>query len=346
MFEDKTPESIKSEILSGLSLTDTREGSFISEMVAPVALEIWKLYDSLNALIPIAYPDETSGEYIDKKAANYGITRKPGTKASAVMTFTGTDGTIIPAGTVFLTADGLEYETIASATIASGTATATAKSVEVGELYNVAAGTITQQTKSITGLSSVTNAAATGGTDAETDASLVERLYAYLQKPASSGNVYHYEQWALAVPGVGGAKVTPLWDGPGTVKVLIVGSNKQSVDETIVTNCAAYIEDHRPIGATVTVLSATGLSIDVSASITVDSSTTKETVKTAFESSLTVYLQGIAFDKYELVYNRIAFMLLDIDGVIDYSDLTVNGGTTNITIGADEVPIVGTVVIN
>ena len=39
-------------------------------------------------------------------------------------------------------------------------------------------------------------------------------------------------------------------------------------------------------------------------------------------------------------------MLLDIDGVIDYTSLTVNGGTTNITIGDDQVPVVGTVVIS
>jgi len=346
MFEDKTPESIKAEILSDLTLTDTREGSYTNDLVGPVALELWKLYDSMNALIPIVYVDETSGEYIDKKAGYYGIVRKPGTKAYATMHFTGNDGTIIPQGTVFLTADGLEFETEESVTITGGIASVVANAAEVGELYNVAAGTITQQIVSISGLSSITNEAAVGGTDPESDKSLVERLYNYLQKPATSGNVYHYEQWALEVDGVGGVKVVPLWNGAGTVKVLIVGPNKTPVDSAIVTQCAEHIELYRPIGATVTVMSAEGLAINVEATISIESTTTKAAVQAAFESSLAAYLQSIAFNKYEIVYNRIAFMLLDIEGVIDYSSLTVNGGTVNITVGDDQVPIAGTVVIS
>jgi uncharacterized phage protein gp47/JayE len=327
-------------------LADTREGSYTNDLVSAVALELWKFYNSLNALIPIVYVDETSGEYIDKRAAYYGIIRKPGTKATTILTFTGTDGTVIPKDTVFLTADGLQFVTTETATIANGTASVTASAAEVGEVYNVPAGTITQQIISISGLSTVTNTAAIGGTDPESDASLVARLYNYLQKPASSGNIYHYEQWALEVDGVGAVKVVPLWNGPGTVKVIIAGPDKGPVDAAVVANCAEHIESCRPIGATVTVVSAQSLPIDVSATVELESTTTKDIVQEAFTERLAEYLRNIAFDKYEVVYNRIAYMLLDIDGVIDYSSLTVNGGTANITIGADQVPVAGTVVIN
>jgi len=347
VYEDLTVESVKSDILGRLSTDiDVREGSFINDMISTVAYEIWKLYQSLDAVIPIAFVDETSGGYIDKRCAEYGITRKAGTKATAVLHFAGTDGTVIPAGKVFLTADGLEFETSEAVTIAGGAAGVTANAVEVGEKYNVAAGTITQQLVSISGLSSVTNEAATGGTDPETDAALVARLYAFLQNPATSGNANHYEQWALAVNGVGAAKVIPLWNGPGTVKVLIVGNDKGPVDNTVVTNCAAYIEENRPIGATVTVMSAEGLAVNVSATVIIDSTTTLETVQTAFENALDAYLQSIAFEKYTVVYNRIAYMLLDIPGVTDYTSLTINGGTANVTIGENEVPVLGTVEVS
>lgn len=346
MLEYKTPESIKAEILAELSLVDIREGSYTNDMVSAVALEIWKYYDGMRALLPMIYVDETSGEYIDKKAGYYGIVRKSGTKAFATMHFTGTNGTIIPKGTVFLTADGLEYETAESVTIAAGIASVTVNATEVGESYNVAAGTITQQIVSTSGLTSINNDAAIGGTDPESDASLVERLYIYLRKPATSGNIYHYEQWALEVDGVGGVKVVPLWDGAGTVKVLIVGPDKAPVDNAVVTQCTEHIELYRPIGATVTIISAEGLAINVEAEITIESTTTTVAVQAAFESSLAAYLQSIAFDKYEIVYNRIAFMLLDIEGVIDYTSLTVNGGTINITIEDDQVPVVGTAVIS
>jgi len=345
MYEDLTVESIKSDIIGRLSTDiDTREGSFTNDMISAVAYEIWKAYQSLNAIIPIAFVDETSGEYIDKRCAEYGIKRKTGTKAKVTLTLTGTDGTTVPAGKVFLTPDGLQFKTDETVTITNGTATVSATAVEIGKEYNVAAGTITKQLVNISGLTAVTNdEAATGGTDAETDAALVKRLYEYLQKPATSGNVAHYRQWALEVDGVGTAKVFPLWNGPGTVKVLIVGSNNEPVDSTIIANCAAHIEKNRPIGATVTVESAEGLPINVAATVIIDSTTTVERVKTSFEAVLKEYLKSIAFDKYTLVYNRIAYMLLDIDGVTDYTFLTINGGTSNITIADNQVPVIGTV---
>ena len=349
MYEALTVEQIKADIISQLKVSklDTREGSFTDDMISAVAYEVSKVYQSLDAIVPIAYVDETSGAYIDKRCAEYGITRKAGTKAAVMLTITGTNGTVIPAGKVFVTADGYQFTTDAAATIASGTASVAASASSIGAAYNVAAGTITGQLQNLQGITAVTNAEpATGGADAEADAALVARLYAFLQNTATSGNAAHYQQWALAVDGIGGAKVTPTWDGSGTVKVLVVGNDREPVDSTIVDNCAAYIEEQRPIGATVTVLSATARAINVAASITVDSSTTKAAVQTAFQTALDAYLKSIAFSKYTLIYNRVAMMLMDIDGVTDYASLTVNGGAVNIAIGDDEVPVLGTVVIS
>lgn len=347
MYESITVESIKSDILGRLSTDiNTSEGSFVNDMVSTVAYEIWKMYQSLDALIPIAFVDETSGQYIDKRCAEYGIARKAGTKATTTLSFTGTDGTIIPEGKVFLTSDGLEFETDETVTIINGEATVTATAAEIGAAYNVAEGEITKQLVNISGLTAVTNNKATGGTDAETDASLVKRLYEHLQNPATSGNVAHYKQWVLEVDGVGAAKVYPLWDGPGTVKVLIAGSDNGPVDATIVENCQMNIEVNRPIGATVTVVSAAGLAINVEAIVTIEESATVEAVKAAFKSSLDEYLKSIAFEKYTIIYNRIAYMLLDIPGVIDYVTLEINGGISNINVEADQVPVMGTVVIS
>jgi len=349
MYENMTVESVKSDIISRLSVSDldTREGSVMNDMISAVAYKVWQAYQSLDAIVPIVYVDDTSGEYIDKRCAEYGITRKAGNKATVTITVVGTDGTIIPKGKVFLTSDGYQFETVSAAAIASGTVDVTANAAKVGDEYNVAAGTITMQFENMGGVTSVTNAAAaTGGTDAETDTALVSRLYDYLQNAATSGNAAHYKQWALSTDGVGAAKVIPTWNGVGTVKVLVVGNNNGPVDSTIVSTCAENIEKNRPIGATVTVISASGLSINVAATITIDSTTTIMTVQTTFTAALDEYLKSIAFSQYTLVYNRVAYMLLDLPGVIDYSALTINGGTENVVITADEVPVIGAVVIS
>lgn len=344
MYEDYTVETIKNDIISRLSSDlNTSEGSYTNDMVSAVAYEIWKYYQALNAIVPIAYVDETSGEYIDKRCAEYGITRKSGAKAKTTLHFIGIDNTVIESGKIFLTADGLQFETDKSVTIKNGTALVSATATEIGTEYNVDSATILYQLVTVSGLVTVTNTAAAGGADEETDTALVARLYDYLQNPATSGNAAHYKQWAMSVAGVGSAKITPIWNGAGTVKILIAGSDNGPVDPAIVSNCAAYIEEKRPIGATVTVASAEGLGIDISANVQIDGTTTILRVQTEFAEALADYLKGISFSKYTLVYNRIAAMLLDIDGVIDFTILTINGGTENITIRADQVPVIGTV---
>ena len=122
------------------------------------------------------------------------------------------------------------------------------------------------------GLASWTNGPAAGGTDPESDGALYERIHAYLSRPATSGNAYHYEQWALEVAGVGAARVFPLWNGAGTVKVVLVDGGMEPASAEIVAAVQAHIEAERPIGATVTVAAAAPLSINVTAAVTLDGS--------------------------------------------------------------------------
>lgn len=345
MYEDITPESIKASILSEISDLDTREGSYINNLVSPAAYKIWEYYQALNAIIPIAFVDETSGEYIDKRCADYGIVRKPGTKAKTMMILTGTDGTVIPKGKVFLTESGLEFSTIEEVVL-SGETTVEAEAEEVGERYNVEADTITRQFSSTYGLNTFTNAKAEGGTDPESDEALVERLYDFLKLPATSGNAYHYRKWAKEVNGVGEAKVFPLWNGAGTVKAIIVDHNFNPAEEDVVEACAAHIEENRPIGAEVTVVSATKLEINISATVKIYGNTSKDKVEQEFLEKIRQYIKDVAFVGKELTYNRIGAFLMEVDGVRDYTELTLNGKAQSVALTDEQVPVIGTVVIS
>ena len=107
-----------------------------------------------------------------------------------------------------------------------------AQSQDVGTSCNVDAGTITKIPVSIYGVSAVTNkAAAYDGFDEETDAELLERLLFKVRQPATSGNKNHYIIWATNVDGVGGVKVLPLWNGNGTVKVIITDAENEIASE-------------------------------------------------------------------------------------------------------------------
>lgn len=215
----------------------------------------------------------------------------------------------------------------------------------MGGAYNVEAGELSQMAATLPGLSSWTNGPAAGGTDPESDGALYERIHAYLSRPATSGNAYHYEQWALEVAGVGAARVFPLWNGAGTVKVVLVDGGMEPASAEIVAAVQAHIEANRPIGATVTVAAAAPLSINVTAAVTLDGSAPLSQVKTEFEAALDAYLMELAFSASTLRYNQVAYLLLSIQGVSDFTALTINGGTGNVSIGDEQVPVKGTVTL-
>lgn len=165
-----------------------------------------------------------------------------------------------------------------------------------------------------------------------------------MQAPATSGNEAAYKQWALEVDGVGGAKVYPLWNGNGTVKVLVVNSNME-IDSSLPATVAAYLETVRPIGAAVTVASPTGLPIGITANVTLSGSKTLAEVQTALISTVAEYLKSEVFTTYSVSYAKIGSMLLDTEGVDDYDTLLVNSETSNITIPDEGIPLVGTITL-
>ena len=356
MFEDRTPETIKREVLEavaadGRAEVSTIEGSYTDVLVGPLALEQSKVYQALSAVLAIAFPDEGSGGYIDLEGGKYGIYRKAGTRARADMTLSGRAGVIVPAGTVFCTQDGLEFALLEDILLSGGTDACTVEAVEAGSAYNVGAGELSQLLQTIPGLESWDNAAADGGTDEESDAALFSRIDAYRKRPATSGNPAHYEQWASEVDGVGAAKTLPTWDGPGTVKVLLVDSTLGPVAEHIVANAAAHIEEERPIGPVVTVESAQAVQIDVAATVTLDSSVTLPQVTTAFSAALEAFLKSLLLTAWRdrrgktvtIPFNRVAYLLLAVPGVLDYSALTLCSGNENITLTETQIPSLGEV---
>lgn len=351
-FDSLTPEGIQDMLRAFLSDElglSTAEGSLLQIILAPGAYVFWEGLQALRAQVPISFVDETSGRFIDKNAAGYGITRKPGTAASVLLTFTGSAGTTIPAGTLCVTQDGLGFATDEALTLdedGSGTVTATADAV--GTAYNVPAGSIISMQQAVSGVTSLTNEeAAAGGTDPETDAALFARLDAYKKTPPTSGNDRHYHQWALAVNGVGAASVIRCWDGPGTVKVIIADMALRPVEEELRAEVAAYIETQRPVTAEVTVESAAGVPVEVSVTVTTNGTVSKLNTEQTLTERLAEYLGEIAFTEgAEVVYNRVLALVMGLPGVTDCADLKVNGGTANVPLDATQIPMLGTVTVN
>lgn len=348
MFEHKTYEVLQNEVLDSIpDDVDKREGSIIYDATIHTIPKIAEFYSYLDVFLDQVFADTAEGEYLERRSAEFGVYKKYATAAIRKGIFRDNNGTLmdIPVGSRF------SYENIifqATERISLGEYKLSAETT--GTVGNLGLGAILP-VEPVDNLGTAEiNEVLTAGTDDELDDNLRNRLKIRVQRQATSGNVYHYEQWALSVPGVGVVKVMPVWNGPNTVKVILLSNEKGPVTQGVVDETFAYIEKERPIGAIVTVVSAQELPIHVSATLTLAPGATIEDIQTQFVAGLKEYLQSIAFvtndltNQPELIrYTRIANVLLDIPPIIDYSNLLVNGGTSNIQPTAEQVGIVGEV---
>ena len=181
MYEDKTPEAIKAEILAAIRQSQglsAMAGGFADGVAGPVAEQLSEAYRALEGVPSMLFVDESSGGYIDLVGGQYySITRREGTRAYCDMTFNGAPGLVIPKGTAFLTAGGLAYSLLAAVTLGrDGAGEGRLEAAEAGSAYNVEAGAIDRMYVNLTGLTDYHSEAAAGGTDAESDAALLARI--------------------------------------------------------------------------------------------------------------------------------------------------------------------------
>lgn len=365
MYSDRTEENIKKNIMSRIpNNTDKSEKGFIDNAITPGAMEFANVYLELSDIVDKLDIENLSDEELDRfiyqRTGN--VTRKPATKSTTVVNIQGQEGAKISQGD-FVGADTVSFVSTEDRIIGpSGETTVTVECEMAGIMGNVPAGAIRYFPVSIPGLTSVTNPEpVTNGYNAESDYDLRQRYYKRARTPATSGNKYHYLNWAEEVVGVGDAKVEPLWQGDNTVKVIIIDSNKQPASAELVAQVQDYIdpgitglgEGQAPMGSFCTVVSGTGKVIDIAFTVNKDSSYTLEQIKVNIENNIIEYLKDIAFKddpiskiRMPVSYAKIGAIILDSEGVLDYEDLIINGGTSNIVIADDEVAVIGEVVIN
>ncbi|WP_042348241.1 baseplate J/gp47 family protein [Bacillus massiliigorillae] len=347
-YEDKTPDLLHAAMLDNISHdVDKREGSVAYDLTAPAAIEVGNAYTELDTVLGLGFPDTSEGIYLEYICTPFGVPRKPAIKATGEITLSGPAGTLIPIGTRLQTTVGesVFFVTKEEVTLTETPSIVTAEAEIAGAAGKVAAGEINALAPGdLYGIVTVINEQAfEGGVDEESDESLLKRLKNRAQNPATSGNANHYKQWALEVSGIGDAKVFPTWNGGNTVKVVLLDDNKRCPDQTIIDAAANHIEEERPVGPTITTIGAPEVNINVSATLTLATGKTLDEAKQEFIELLTDYLKSLAFKDPIVRYAKIASLLIDVPSLIDYSNLTINEGTTNITITSEQVAVVGTV---
>lgn len=364
VFEE-SEEDIQARVLANENLADWRKepGDYIYDTVATQPPEILQLEINQDYILKNAFAQYAEGQYLDLKLYERGLARIAATPNKRRLVVNADAGVVIPkdytASAVVLDTGGnpLEYTVDAAVTFTTaGDMDVLLTCTTAGVIGNIVMGSEFVLQPPIPGVRLITDQGTTvAGTDQETDEAAFARYDFAVKNPDTGGNKFDHVRWCKEVTGVGAAKCIPRWNGVGTVKDLIVGTDLRPASTEVVAATQLYIdpaaeglgEGKAPIGAATTVISATGKVITISATVTLLTGYQRATVKAAFEAAVTAYLATLVFTNPQLSvgYNRIAALLTFTDGVSDFTGLTVNGGTVDVAVGPEEVAILGTVTI-
>ena len=340
MIIKKTWNEILKNMLSNVNDDyDKTEGGIFWDNLAPVSIEMEEIRDVLDYIFLNSFAETAEEEYLDYICKEVGVFRKQATKSKGSVIIKGTPNTIIPIGTK-VASDTYIYLTTEEKTIGvSGEVEVKIESENTGKIYNLPKNTIVNFPITIPNLNEVNNPAETvDGYDGESDNELRERYYFKVREPVTSGNIYHYKKWTMEVEGVGGVKVFPLWNGNGTVKLVVVNSAIEEADEALLKRVRDYLEEVRPIGATVTVKSAVSKEINVSGTVKISKNIDFEKVKADFERDIKEYFKKVGFKQNYVSYAQLGNILLNVEGVNDYDNLKINTGAINIALAEEEIP--------
>ncbi|QZY55100.1 baseplate J/gp47 family protein [Crassaminicella profunda] len=355
MLENK--ETIQNRMLRSISETyDKSEGSFFYDVLKPTAIELESIGKEINVVEGKLMMKNLKGLELEQRVyERTGIKRKVATKASGYVTIIGNIGAQVKENDL-VASDTVNFIIKENKTIDEGQIDVLVECEEYGTIGNVPIGAIKSFPTTLIGLKNVTNQKEfKNGYEAESDQELLQRYYERIQTPSTSGNKYHYRNWAKEVTGVGDVKVISLPnDQPNTVKVIIIDTEKKpnvdlakKVQQYIDPEGRGLGEGKAPIGAFCTVVSATPVLLDISFKITEkDSAVTDAAIKEDVKKNISAYLKEIAFKENKVSYNKITSIILDSIGMIDFSELSINGQHKNISIGNEQVAVLGGVNID
>ena len=148
------------------------------------------------------------------------------------------------------------------------------------------------------------------------------------------------------MPGVGAARCIPVWDGPGTVKVVILSAAMTEPDDALIAAVQSYIETQRPIGASVTVSKAVPVDVTISVTATLEAGYNPTEVRAQIASVIQSYCTEIAFDLTTLSYHKLGDLMFGVPGIVDISAYTLNGKTASLTLTAEQFARLREVALN
>lgn len=334
-FNRKTPKQVvdglNTEIDAAFPNADSRVRFTVENMLARViAMASHELYGFIDYLSKQMLPITAVAEWLLRHCETWKVYQKVAAPAKGSTQFTGTNGLIIPAGTIVRRSDNAEYSVDADVTVSGGVAIANVTASVAGAAGGSVSGTRLSLTSPIPGVASdsfVTADGLTQGTDIESEDLVRGRLLTRIQNPPHGGAKHDYEFWAMEVPGVTRAWCYPKQYGLGTVGIIFVMDDKVG---TIIPSAgevqavADYIETVRPVCPEITVIAPTPIAVNFEIHLNPNTLV----VQNAVQAELEDFFRRESVPGEPLFLSRINEAISAADGEFDHVLVTPSANVT------------------
>lgn len=358
---------------------DKRQGSVIYDALAPFCQVLAAGAIQLRQFYTQTYAVTATGEDLDNRVAEQGITRFAATHAVRKITVADEDGNpvVLPLGARFSTVSStspVNY-TITAQYVEDGVAVPgsyEATCEELGVVGNEYSGNLINITF-VQGLASATmTSILVPARNQETDDELRERYFDTLNQKAFGGNIADYREKVMELDGVGAVQIYPVWNGGGTVKLSIVDPIYGPCSPEFIASVQNEIDPENaageqgsglgiaPIGHKVTVVTPDEVTINVTANVVLGTNYTKGQVETPIKEALASYIQSLRqswadatdLNEYscDVFVSRMSAVIVNVPGVSNVTGVTLNGQAQDIELTENgqiqQLPKLGEVILN
>lgn len=353
MYEHLTYEMILQRMLDRIpNNIDKREGSVIWDALAPAAVELKLMYIEFDNIMNNSFADTAQRDFLIRRCAERGIVPYPATKAILQGEFS--PEAIDVTGKWFNMPNANNIRYVVKEMISPGIFQVECEAS--GTEGNKYFGTIIPidfvpglQTAQITDI-------LVPAEDEEPTEHLRQRYFDSFGTKAFGGNQKDYLDKMNAIDGVGwnATKITPVWNGGGTVKLTFLDAQYNLATPVLINRVQQEIDPTQdghglglaPIGHVVTVETATDVVVVIETEIVLAFGYTWASVQAQAVDAIQSYFLNLrkswARDKNSVVrISQIDTRILAIDGVIDITGTRLNGIAGNFMLGRYEVPVFG-----
>jgi len=356
MYEDQTYEEILDRAIENArDDIDTTEGSIFWSALAPASQEFAIHYIELNGIVEQAYADTCDRDHLILRCKERGITPYEATLAVLKGKFNvdiGLDQRFSLDELNYISVefiesaeeDGVTYYYYQMECETAGTE----GNKHFGEMEAI---------DFIDGLevSELTELLIPGEDEEDTEV-LRDRYFNSFETAPFGGNKKDYREKTNALAGVGDTKVIPVWNGGGTVKLIIINSEFEKASQTLINAVQAAIDPTQdgngsgiaPIGHIVTVVTVRDVPVRITTNLVYSEGYSWNRLKDEIEGAMEDYLLEMRKDWANQSYlvvriTQVEARLLRITGIVDISNTKINGVADNLTLEGDQIPVLSSV---